>query len=700
MLFMRKKLILSFFIFLFNFFPLILFASGDKSNDEVFATVDQRNVKILEKNGYKLERLNLKSSPNLYKVKNQNAGTLTLIAEKFLIKQKVVRKEYKVTANDTYYEIQWNIPKIKADEAWSSGATGSNTITVAVLDTGLNIGRDPVKNPVHEDLVGRLWQNTGETADNSIDDDGNGKIDDTDGWNFVENNNNPSPIDGGSVDGDFRHGTLVAGVIGANTDNSKGVAGLDWNTKIMPLRVMDNNGNGWTDDIAFGIEYAADNGAKVINMSLGYAHEYGPDPTLEAAINYAHERGVVLVAASGNDALGVNYPAASPNVIAVGATDQNDNRASFSSYGPELDVVAPGVSIPTTGINWDGSAYTSNTYWSAGGTSLATPHVAALVGLIASEEPSYTNSQIEAVVGIWANKVFGTNGQSRDDQYGFGRIETKDSIFNSRLMGASDTGRVYYVNTNKEKHPFNNAQTFISWGFSWSDVGWGTESLEESFSTANNITSLPRSIADGKIYLVENSQKRWIQNQNAFSLYGLNWEEVSDTEPETISLLSDGPDIAVPSNCEGSCIMVHRFYNFLFGNHLYTTNEEERNRVMTYVSTYRYEGRSNFGESLYQVGRVPVHRFYNFNKGFHFYTANQSEATLINDSLYSSFRYEGVAYYSYLTPEVGTVPNHRFYNKINGSHFYTTNQAEATYVNDSLYNTYKYEGVAWYPISL
>lgn len=142
---------------------------------------------------------------------------------------------------------------------------------------------------------------------------------------------------------------------------------------------------------------------------------------------------------------------------------------------------------------------------------------------------------------------------------------------------------------------------------------------------------------------------------------------------------------------------VHRFYNIISDSHFYTSNQAEATYINdSLYNTYRYEGISNYAYSTNESNTIPVHRFYNRNNGSHFYTSNQNEATYVNDNLYSIYRYEGIDQYVYSTQVMGTVPIHRFYNLVNGSHFFTSNQAEATHLNDTLYSTYRYEGIGCY----
>lgn len=252
--------------------------------------------------------------------------------------------DYLVTAsvvpNDSLYgSFQWNMPKIGAPAAWNK-TTGNSSTVIASIDTGVNWN--------HEDLAGKLWTNAADTPGNGLDDDANGYVDDTKGFDFVNgsfagnrwNNSAQSAID------DEGHGTLTSSVMGAASNNGKGIAGASWGSMIMPVKALDTNGSGTLSDVAAGIRYAADNGAKVVNMSLG-AQGLTADVATDAAIDYATSRGVVLVAASGNDGSSttISYPAINPKVIAVGATDSGDNQASYSNAGSQLSLVAPGTGI-------------------------------------------------------------------------------------------------------------------------------------------------------------------------------------------------------------------------------------------------------------------------------------------------------------------------------------------------------------------
>lgn len=232
--------------------------------------------------------------------------------------------------NDPHYASQWALPVIGAPQAWENFPANAPLVTVAVIDTGVCAD--------HPDLQRRVLT----------------------GYDFVDDDTNANDESG--------HGCAVAGIIAANTDNTMGIAGIAPNARILPIRVLNAQGVGTTSDVAAAIIYAADNGAQVINLSLGGHY---PSAVMENAVNYASNRGVLVIASSGNSGTqGIKYPAAYPNAIAVGSIDPNLQQSSFTSYGPQLDGLAPGRDILSTGLN---AGYTTKS-----GTSFAAPQVAGL----------------------------------------------------------------------------------------------------------------------------------------------------------------------------------------------------------------------------------------------------------------------------------------------------------------------------------
>ncbi len=280
--------------------------------------------------------------------------------------------------NDPYYTQQWHHEQIDSARAWDfSLASG---VTVAIVDTGVNCG--------HSDLSGNCVA----------------------GYDFVNNDNDPND--------DHGHGTHVAGISAALTDNGIGIAATGWAARVMPMKALDRTGNGSHSAIANSIVWAVDHGADVINMSLG---GFFTSSTLSQATVYAINRGVTLVAASGNqNTSNPTYPAAYPNVIGVAATTQADRRASFSNYGSYVDVAAPGVAILSTVRDGGYQA------WS--GTSMASPVVAGVVALLVGQNPSRSPATIETILEQTADDL-GDPGY--DHMYGWGRINAGRALQDS-----------------------------------------------------------------------------------------------------------------------------------------------------------------------------------------------------------------------------------------------------------------------------
>jgi subtilisin len=269
----------------------------------------------------------------------------------------------------------WGADLVKAPAAWAQGYTGRGVI-VAVLDTGVDY--------THPDLQNNIWRNSAEIPGNGIDDDGNGFIDDTQGWNFADNSNNVRDANG--------HGTHVAGTI-AGGNNGFGVTGIAYDAQIMPVKVLNDDGVGSSNSVANGIYYAVNNGARVINLSLGGNF---PNSTIENAIQYASSQGAVVVMAAGNNGFPfTSFPAsyASNWGLAVGAVDRNNDMANFSNRAGRNAfpyVTAPGVGIYST--------MPGNEYASYSGTSMATPHVAGVVALMLSANPNLTDAEIRQII--------------------------------------------------------------------------------------------------------------------------------------------------------------------------------------------------------------------------------------------------------------------------------------------------------------
>ncbi|MEJ2201572.1 MAG: S8 family serine peptidase [Desulfuromonadaceae bacterium] len=278
--------------------------------------------------------------------------------------------------NDTSFANQWHLPKISAPEGWDI-STGSSLVPIAIIDSGVDSS--------HPDLAGKLIS----------------------GYNFLGGNTDTSDVLG--------HGTAVAGSAAASSNNSLGVAGVAWDNPIMPLVVLDASDYASYYNIASAIIYAVDNGAKVINISIGGSSS---SSTLQYAVDYAWNNGAVIFASAMNYGTSTPYyPAACNHVLAVSATDKNDAKASFSNYGSWIDIAAPGYYIYTTNR---GGGYG---YWN--GTSFSSPIAAGLAGLIWSVNPLLTN---EEVVNLLQNNADDLGAAGFDELFGYGRINVLASL--------------------------------------------------------------------------------------------------------------------------------------------------------------------------------------------------------------------------------------------------------------------------------
>ena len=305
--------------------------------------------------------------------------------------------------------------KIRVPEAWSI-TTGGDYVTIAVLCTGVMLN--------HPDLEDKIWVNPGEIPGNGLDDDGNGYVDDVRGWDFV--NDDHDPTDDNCAAPYYGFGTQLAGVVAAATNNGEGIAGVSWGARIMPVKVLNNYARSDHATVSQGIMYAADNGAQVILMAF-QSTEYSE--VLRDAVEYAHSRGSFLVAPTGNceaiewgeclDDNPVTYPAALPHVVAVAAIDEYDEWLWFSRYGPYVDVAAPGSYIYTTSCN-------QSVYYRGGyGTSLAAAYAAGVAGLIYSVNPQLTPYRVEMIIRTSAVDL---GDPGRDDYYGDGRIDAAEAL--------------------------------------------------------------------------------------------------------------------------------------------------------------------------------------------------------------------------------------------------------------------------------
>jgi subtilisin family serine protease len=339
--------------------------------------------------------------------------------------------------DDELYDQQWQFQPVLAEAGWDT-QTGSSNVTIAILDSGYD--------PDHEDLVDKYWVNAAEQAGTpGVDDDGNGFIDDVEGWDFAENDNDPdaapSPDDDVFSPGGVRHGTHCAGLAGATTNNGTGVAGHDWGARIMAVRVGDWRGP-FISDVLEGVAYAVDNGADVISLSIGGPFTRAYDQPFASA----NAAGVVICAAAGNSSHVFTDSEADwvspvcndgPNlgqdnfVLGVGAIDQGDIAAGFtnrdnSSYN-FVDVMAPGVQVWSTYYANPDFPALSEEYGPMSGTSMACPFAAGLAGLVIAQFPGFSPDDVINQIRSSADNVDEQNPLIAGT-LGEGRINTATAL--------------------------------------------------------------------------------------------------------------------------------------------------------------------------------------------------------------------------------------------------------------------------------
>ena len=425
------------------------------------------------------------------------------------------------TPNDPEYSNQWGLTKISAPAAWDT-TTGSSDVAIAVVDAGIDV--------THPDLSGQLWQNPGEIAGNGIDDDNNGYIDDIHGWNLVNNNADLSDNTG--------HGTQVAGIIAATTNNGVGIAGVCWQCRLMVVKVVSSGGVANYSDIAAGVAYAAQKGAKVINLSLGGNSD---SITLKAAVASASSTAVIVGGAGNDDSSAAFYPAAYDDyVLAVAGTTQTDTKVASSNYGTWVDVSAPGEAIRTT--------FSGGTYADSSGTSMAAPFVAGLAGLIRSQNPTWSANLTRAQIINTTDNIDGVN-PGYEGKLGSGRINaqmgvttapiplfryvsyTANGTTNAPLQtGATSAIAVTLVNHWKDASSVTATLTTTSSDVTITDASGSWGAIASGQSVANSSNTFQVSVLAGK--------------------YGL-------TIPFTLNIIADGINSTVTFNATTESVAVN-----------------------------------------------------------------------------------------------------------------------------------------------
>ena len=431
-----------------------------------------------------------------------------------------------VIPNDLEFTEQWALHNtgqdggtpdadIDAPEAWDI-ETGSPDVVIAIVDTGVDYN--------HEDLADNIW----------YDNQGNP------GYDFVNDDNDPSD--------DYGHGTHCAGIAAAVTNNGEGIAGVCWNCKIMPIKSLNNKGGGYNDDLAEGILYAADNDADIISMSWG-GNSYSN--LIRDALDHANSKGVVLVASAGNGFNHIkSYPAGYDNVIAVAATDNNDNKADFSNYGYWIDVAAPGVHIYS-------SLPRPYIYGWMDGTSMACPHVAGLAALLLSKNECIN------LPGMVKTLIVNTADPISSDEYiGGGRINAYQALLREPAIAIldgfsdwSDVKGIIDINGWAWSDAFKNYTIAYGRGGepdSWTEIKYSTSLVQDDVLAVLDTTGLNEGLYTIRLTVVCNDgvytdKKRIVVNNEKNTIHvdadntGGPWE---GTTENPFMYIRDGVDDA------------------------------------------------------------------------------------------------------------------------------------------------------------
>lgn len=467
------------------------------------------------------------------------------------------------------YEDMWGLKRIEADKGWP--ISQGEDATVAVVDTGIDYN--------HEDLAGNIWINSQEVSGNGIDDDGNGYIDDTKGWDFVDREYFNPRSDNDPMDGNG-HGSHVGGTIAAVGNNSVGIIGVAPKAKIMAVKGLDDSGQGYSSYLANSLRYAIDNGADVINNSWGGENH---SQLIEDAIKYGYANGCLLVAAAGNSNADVklSYPANMVEVIAVSATDPNDAKTYFSNYGSKIDVSAPGGGA-NSDIYFDNilstlpdGSYLANRlshlkvsggYYRLKGTSMAAPHVSGAAALVISRHPEFMNEQVRQVLRVSADDV---DGIGWDSNSGYGRI----NVYNALQINSPKVALIISPAQNKTvfgtteitgtasgtsyKLEYGDGLTPVS----WFEIGRGVSA--DKGNLANWDTSL---LQDGDYTLRLTVDEMFIDRSF------VSVDNISISYPKNDELLRAGETLAIKGTAKGTDFQSYRIEYKEDGSDLWLTN--------------------------------------------------------------------------------------------------------------------------------
>ncbi len=526
--------------------------TGIKSLDKLGTKYNVREIKeFYNTKNYKKESLR-NNVNNFQKTKLLKLNTNTLSA----------LEEYKKDPNVEFAQLNYiyspdlipndpdypdqedSLPVVKMPEAWSI-ETGSSNVVIAILDDG---GADLD----HPDLINKIWTNLNEIPNNGFDDDDNGFDDDVYGWDFVSNDNVPDATGND-------HGTHSAGIAGAQTNNNLGVAGACWGCKLMIIRMPFT-----TQGVTNAINYAIDNGARIISMSFGnyVINKYGPDTTVEQAINFGYINGINSVASAGNDEIStMRYPGALINVIGVGATGHVNDRAGFSNYGSWVDVSAPGLFV------W--STKSGGTYGYISGTSMSTPLVSGIIGLLVSKHPEFDAETTKKIIEYTGDKI-------NTDHYIGPRINALN-VINSNLVPKTFAIIKSPMVIDPITNPLNIYGTIIGDSYileykfeqssDWVQIGSGGQTIDGILGTLDtsslnlagfyNVRLSAFSDAESNIHQI----KFYIPYPNCggFSYNGYCWYEAGTDVPCSTACASVGKSCVQASWDDTGCAVCRHF---------------------------------------------------------------------------------------------------------------------------------------------
>lgn len=468
--------------------------------------------------------------------------------------------------------------QVGAYRAWDY-STGSTKVVVAIIDNGFDT--------FHPDLFPNIWRNAKEIPDNNIDDDDNGYIDDIYGWNFLDDNNDPRPnvtdlSTYEKTEGVFSHASVVAGIIGASGNNGRDGTGLNWQVKLMNLKVLGNSGSGRLYPLGQAVRYAVNNGADVINISM--VGDYDTD--LDSALNYAYEKGVVVVAAMGNYNGDLNknplYPvcgdsgANPPRILGVSATNPERKLAQFSNSGSDcVDITAPGVNIGST-VRFspnDGLTESYGAGWQ--GTSFAAPFVSGAAALVKSKRLDWKAPQIYDALLKTVHHTPAADEAAYAQAYGKGLLQVHRALAYAEGLPLPPTmfETTVYVPPNNVIAPTQpilvHAKTFVAVGA----AGQMRDAYNDSFELGGSYERPEaKSIESAAAFGTGADQiiitvKADVKNQRVVSIYNNKWQLQSSwntnlTSPvqAAIGQGNDGQTVIALAPT-GSSNIIYRLYN-------------------------------------------------------------------------------------------------------------------------------------------